>query len=949
MNYLIRLKRSPLYWLLAAGLWFTTIHASVQVTLEDDAYTIDNGLIAVRVPAGLPDDYSIPPPVQEVLYDGNWYGEGAWQTDLVLEDLVVTPLDDGVRLLYDFKNNCKVSGDPYLDVTIRLRADAYEIMVEDEYVMSEASAYSFRVTKNFTPKAIKLRNYVYWTESATGVPNPSGNRTLDVLPRPRWANTLTPDILFYLVPRWSQGADAGYYSLSYNADSSVALGVAVCRAGTWKFPHDSYIWARTNPEGGELFYDFPTQRGGRFYLILAGDFDQYASGHSVLDSYQGYSGGPKFYDNNYANPTGGIIRNTGNTLLNNVKGGSLPACEPEKLFNWLHPDFWGYPHNLWSPINPNFYSDLIKVPALRACGCEGNPMYDSIRTILLDLLTKHIEISWAVPGGAGECPGYNLYGYHELEELEPLLKQYLDIDFQEIEAYREARVFIDEVGRTPQGDTHRPDRWKGTLTKTKEYPQFGIVFATDDEFLAWKAGPMRGHYHGDQLSFHWWDKAIDHQVSYNPRADQEHMHNRVAFSPDDWEYANMDGFERVIAFDTMPVADAGIAQVQSKRLRKMPEYPPAVWQAKYEEKALEEELTYRRTMVMVKGNPDYFVIRDQHWGPRLDAAYTLHTKGTKVEWNGVDLVDFGNMALYIAKPKTGIEYKRFDYNYSADPSKGVMLTLSGDTTEFVTVLWPNGDLPEFAATDAGVNVGTDQIVFADPSDNLQDPIVMVNGTVVLTSGDVDLNRSQGYGYLDQGRERWDASIFIPEVGYPMGPVPEWYLKQRVPGFSPENEHYAFGVAVKLYNNPIQGSDVVLEETGGQPPYRYEWNTGSSAASISQVPDGQYTVTVTDAQDCYRIIDITVDSTITGSALLEDQSEYYALSLYPVPASDQVFYTGIQEQQGEVRIYAASGNVVHQEKGELPASFSASKLNPGVYIVRIKSRKNRIYIGKFVKE
>ena len=935
--------------LLFLFVFFFTVHlsASVQVSLEGDSYVIDNGIIAVRVPAVYNGSF-IPTPILEIAYDGVWYGEGQWETDLILNDLTATPLSDGVKLRYNFKNNCKISAVPYLDVEVTLGPDASEVAIEEEYVMSEASSYSFHMSQGFSPEAIAVKNYAYWTDNPLRKPNPNSAGSLAIAPRARWSHTLTPNYLFYLVPRWSQGADAAYYSLAHNADYSVALGVAVCRAGTWKFPHNNYIWVRTNPEGGELFYDFPTQRGGRFYLILAGDFDIYENAHSVIDSYQGYSGNPKFYDNNYANPTGGPVRGTGGNLLSDLESGNTATCNPSSIFNWLHPDFWGYPHNLWSPINPNFYTDLVKIPALRACGCVGHEMYDSIRTVVLDLLTKHIEISWIVPGGAGECPGYNLYAYHELEEMAPYLKSYLNIDLEDIEAYRAASEFIEEVGRTPQGDTHPPDKWKGNLTETKEYPHFGVVFATEDEVLAWKAGPMRGHYHGDQLSFHWWDRAIDHQVSYNPRADQEHMHNRVAFSPAEWDYANMDGFERVIAYNTHTVADASIGQVQqSERLRKMPEYPPVEWQARYDEFALEEKLTYRRTMVMVKGSVDYFVIRDQHWGPELDATFCLHTKGTQVDWNGVDLVDFGNMALYVAKASSEMDYKRFDYDYPSDPSKGVMLTVSGSETEFITVMWPNGDIPSFSNVSGGVQVGSDVITFADPSGNESDPVVTVNGNVILQSSDVDLNRSQGYGYLDQGRDKWDASIYIPEVGYPMGPVPEWYLKQRVPGFNPEKEDYAFDVNARVTASS-PGSNVAIDIQGGSDPYSYQWNTGATSASLSNVNNGVYTVTVYDADECYVIADVKVDSLLVSNPLLEDEKTL-PLTLYPIPASDLLFYSGVDATRGDITVHTLSGESILKENGALSSYVSIAALSEGLYVIRIYADDGRIYTGQFVKE
>ncbi|MBD3421820.1 MAG: hypothetical protein GF398_17030 [Chitinivibrionales bacterium] len=248
------------------------------------------------------------------------------------------------------------------------------------------------------------------------------------------------------------------------------------------------------------------------------------------------------------------------------------------------------------------------------------------------------------------------------------------------EPVKAAKTFISEVGQPPHGDTHHKKPYKGSLSKTKEFPGFGVIFNGAGR-LDWKAGPLRGHYHGDQLSLHWWGKAVDHAVSYSPRPDQEHMHNRVAFTPDGWEYANMNGYERTIAFKASPVADAAIGQVESNRLRKQPKVPENyIWQGKWDEKDLSETLVYRRTIILVKSSKTYYVIRDQHWGPELTAAFCLHTKGSKVSWNKKDKVDFGNMALYITGSSQP-SFKRFDWSNSGsgknDPTKGVRLSIKG--------------------------------------------------------------------------------------------------------------------------------------------------------------------------------------------------------------------------------------------------------------------------------
>jgi len=596
---------------------------------------------------------------------------------------------------------------------------------------------------------------------------------------------------------------------------------------------------------------------------------------------------------------------------------------------------------MWSPINPNFYSDLVRYPAMLACGCAEDPLFDSIKNVLEDVLRRHIEMSWIVPGGAGECPGYHIHGYDIIKDIAPLVKQHIDIDVTGMDAYVAAQNFLDEVGRTPQGDTHSPDEWEGNLSATKEYPHYGIVFVGNQEKLYWKAGPMRGHYHGDHLSFHWWDMAIDHQVSYAPLAAQEHMHNRVSFSPGDWDYANMGGFERIIAFNgSSTVAHVGISQVENNMLRKMPEFPPVNNQGQYEERTMDEKLTYRRTMVMVKGDVDYFVIRDQNWGADLEAKFCIHTVGNKAEWNDSNQVDFGNMSLYFAKP-SGLTFERFDYNHPKDSTIGAFFKTSGQNVEFITVMWPNSSIPSCSAIPGGVQVGSDEIIFADPTSNPSDPVVTVNDSVILYTSDVDLNRSQGYGYLDLGRDKWEGTMYIPEVGYPMGPLPNWLLEQRVPGFEPEQEEYVINITgiVSL------GFGIDITPSGGNGSYDYIWSNGETTQDLTSLSAGTYTVTVEDENNCYNIASFDVDSTLVRISPQKQNDDN--ITIYPIPSKNIIYIKGVDN--GNVSIISVQGKVLLNKEIEFKNShLNISGLPKGTYIIRVEN-EGKVYSKKIMKE
>jgi len=142
--------------------------------------------------------------------------------------------------------------------------------------------------------------------------------------------------------------------------------------------------------------------------------------------------------------------------------------------------------------------------------------------------------------------------------------------------------------------------------KSEELPGYGAVLRNnpgtmDETFFAFKAGPNRGHNHGDQLSFHYCAygsrHAIDIMAGYNPRPLQEFWHNRLVLN-----HKNMDSYERLIAFKSSTDVDVAMGVVSSSRLREVPEKPPGIWQANYPYVLYPSEFVYTRTAVLVK-NP----------------------------------------------------------------------------------------------------------------------------------------------------------------------------------------------------------------------------------------------------------------------------------------------------------------------------------------------------------
>lgn len=66
------------------------------------------------------------------------------------------------------------------------------------------------------------------------------------------------------------------------------------------------------------------------------------------------------------------------------------------------------------------------------------------------------------------------------------------------------------------------------------------------------------------------------------------------------------------------------------------------------------------------------------------------------------------------------------------------------------------------------------------------------------------------------------------------------------------------VSIQTYpSTGLQGGQIDLTVSGGTPPYTYQWSNGAGTQDVHNVPDGLYTVTLTDAYGCSQVHQATV--------------------------------------------------------------------------------------------
>lgn len=827
------------------------IEKKVNIRKDKDFIEVDNGKIGIRIPLRV---YKNDGPIKGILVNKKWIGESFWKVEVEsynYEILCEGPLFFKLKQTYGFKNG------GFSEILITVLPEKPYIIFEEEHKNQEKNYWELNLFKDWKIE----EGYIYgWftTEAENIGPSPHPPTIQDssfkapflyeklrkiIFPSSfRLGNTIT-----YLEPRWTQNCEKSWF-FGFS-DQEYFVGIIPSKAGKWVYPYSNSIEARCDEKKQGKFI-FPSFQGSRYYFIIVDqnknlenlkNFTQYeilTGLNEILDKYvidwENKTGNfePLFYYSDViSNPTG-PIRARGRGLTSDIRNGKFPQENINTLTlfqQYIDPDFWGYPYNGWSPLNPNFYTDFVRIPVALLTGLKSHPYYPVFVEHIKKLLNYHLSASIVQPKGAGtECPGYLWHALGVFMDMNDACV-HLGIDLTKDERIKSAISFLLRTTQPlgdgkrkilPTGDTHPPGADFDTINQlalklginedpknwiTEEFPGFGIIFrnksGTEKEtFFAFKSGPTRGHYHGDQLSFHYcaYNKriAIDHMCGYAPRADQEHMHNRVFFGLPDWKFANMDGVERIIGFKTSKDVDIGIGQVESKRLRWMPDIPEKiVWQARYPTKFYQKPIIYRRYVIFIKSERedilDYFVIWDRFELPsdEIIPNYAIHVETPNDFINERNCFKFDEkLTLFVVSP-TLFNFERFNWKlerkrkdgsiYYIEETKGLFIRPSEKIeNEFITILYPSSNsipIVNFNLSERKLNVnfknlsyeivfGKDSLKANNKSKNL---ILSVkkNGKEILSllEEDINLERNQGdffYPVLEAGYNFGEEADFL---------------------------------------------------------------------------------------------------------------------------------------------------------------------------------------------
>jgi hypothetical protein len=787
---------------------------SVKVDEAKRVVVLSNGIVEVQLPWG---PGELRGPIGAIrTAGGGWAGESFWKTSLKLKNFTCETVADGaafgrVRLRYQFDE-----GFAEAEVTLEPGRNFAEIF--EKHSMPPGDYWEFDAAKGWGAREGISRRF------SDGPPDGSSLKALGAPTRkllPGGLPFCRDELFISLSPRWNQHYRDGWFFAA--SDGSSEVGALAVRAGEWIWPVDNQIDVVVKPTGDYAGLRCPTFRGQRLWWLFASAAAAAPGIGQVRDSawqnleklnehyllgWPGVTSGHfpdiNWFDDSSVNPTHRVRQQGKAALMAAANTGDLTTLYTVQ--EMLDPDTYGSYWTHESPENPNFFTDFIRVPIALSAQLRTHPQFEIIRKFVEQRFKEDLYNSVTLPGGAGqECPGYLQHAIESWASLAPVCRQYLAFDPSSWERYAAAKYFLERISQPsgrgrmalPIGDTHpgpngprpvqvAPDEVANF--ETEELPGFGVVFnnrpgSPQETYVAFKAGPNRGHYHGDQLAFHFCADAapiaVFHHSSYNPRAGQEHMCNRVAFSAGKFQYANMDGYERLIGFKTSHFADIAVAQVESTRLRQVEKFPPEKWDQAYPKLDLGGTLKYRRTLVFMKNGPrDYLVIRDQFSSPlEVNATYCLHVLADSMRVTG-NRVEWPRLTLYCVKPKQ-YEIEAFPWSHEnggRESTQGIRLTQHGMSGEFITVVYP-GRATSVRQVKDGVTDDDDEILFRGgfedglaPASSPDFTVVRVSrGTeqLVLMANDIDLNRSQG-----------QIGLFVPDAGYPLGPIPDWLIGQR---------------------------------------------------------------------------------------------------------------------------------------------------------------------------
>ncbi len=586
------------------------------------------------------------------------------------------------------------------EITFDMRAEDPWIGIVDRYSLGKGSAIKIDLSDLHADRVFHPHTYNARTFKAGGTAEDS---TLEPPQHP--IATLGPiwrDIWF----------GGGPFAFVYKTGdpSTFGLGFAAVKESLWKTP------AGITPESqnihihgherqpGKVFAALPADGGTRHWALVVGpstvrksmgrmvrshadtplqkvltewvlDWETSAPEFSYGFAYQWLD----YFNKHMLNPT---------TFPRRIKVPEGPVKSKELAvlaYQFTNPDYWPGPNYKWRIGNPNFHTDMYRIPLMIGLAMPGHPhAKDWVQYGVEETRANLYRDSF--PGGAwAESLSYSTFFFHVAQYAKLLHDSGAARPFHNWSRIKEVATYLacmhtpvdpryGTVQKAPIGDT-APGNYVEELHRVADYyrnidpdfarklgcfPQkgddaldissrafygFGAMMrgsAYDRRFSSFatvKAGPARNHFQGDELSFYFASLstplAIDYACHYSPRPWSASMHNRP-----DLNGARPVGVGIGRVFKTSAAADVFVADERTWKINEVPMLPHHTakpgWNYPWRDLPAETPWIMRRYAMLVKhAHPqsplaDYLVIADEIHAPEVP-WWNLHMLARSIE------------------------------------------------------------------------------------------------------------------------------------------------------------------------------------------------------------------------------------------------------------------------------------------------------------------------------
>jgi len=137
----------------------------------------------------------------------------------------------------------------------------------------------------------------------------------------------------------------------------------------------------------------------------------------------------------------------------------------------------------------------------------------------------------------------------------------------------------------------------------------------------------------------------------------------------------------------------------------------------------------------------------------------------------------------------------------------------------------------------------------------------------------------------------------------------------------------------------------VNPSGGTSPYSYNWSNGATTKDATSLSAGEYSISVTDANDCVatkNTVTVLADPDSTISIL--ELNKFVDFNIYPNPTSSilNIHLSEKTLKNANLTLYNMTGEIVlKQEVDKIEMQLDLSNFTKGIYLLRIA---NDNYIG-----